>query len=248
MCDSYINSESNNVNEEHLCCAISDKKHQHGVGMKRTWLAERIKEGHVFKKLDARGKVFIEYASVENAWVPVMGENYVYIYCFWVSGSYKKKGHGKKLLEYCIEDAKSNGKSGICVISSKKKTPFLTDKKYMLKYGFEVADVIDNYELLALSFDGTKPSFTEGARKQKIDTKDLTIYYSMQCPYIPNCIEQVEVYCKENKIPLNLVKIDTLEKAKSVPCVFNNYAVFYEGRFITTHLLNLGYLKKMVLK
>lgn len=247
MCDNYINLEINKIADEHLCCAISDKKHQLGVDMKRAWLSERISEGHVFRKLDAKGKVFIEYMPLETAWIPVYGVNYMYIYCFWVSGSFKGKGHGKKLLEYCVEDAKKQKKSGICVISSKKKTPFLTDKKYMLKYGFEVVDTIGDYELLALSFDGQKPVFAEYARIQAIESQNLTIYYSKQCPYIPNCIQQVEQYCKDHNVPLNLIKVDTLEKAKTVPGVFNNYAVFYKGKFETVHLLNEGYLKKKIL-
>ena len=37
-----------------------------------------------------------------------------------------------------------------------------------------------------------------------------------------------------------------LEKAKAMPCVFNNWAVFYDGKFETVHLLNEGYLKKML--
>lgn len=246
MCDNYINLENDNINKEHLCCAISDKKHQYGVELKRSWLAKRLMEGHVFRKLDEKGKVFIEYAPLETAWVPINGENYFYIYCFWVSGSFKGKGHGRKLIEYCIDDAKSQGKSGICVISSKKKMPFLTDKKYMDKFGFKVVDSIGDYELLALSFDCNKPAFTNNAHKQEIDMQELTIYYGKQCPYIPNCMEQVEKFCQDNNIPLNLIEIDTLEKAKSVPCVFNNYAVFYGGKFKTLHLLNEGHLKKMI--
>lgn len=104
------------------------QKHQTGVNDKRNWLAERIKEGHVFRKLDAQGKVFIEYAPLEKAWVPVTGDNYFYIYCLWVSGSYKGKGYGKELLQSCIDDAKAQGKSGICLLSSKKKKPFLSEK------------------------------------------------------------------------------------------------------------------------
>ena len=119
----FITLTPENVMSEHLCCAIADKKHQTGVNDKRNWLAERIKEGHVFRKLDAQGKVFIEYAPLEKAWVPVTGDNYFYIYCLWVSGSYKGKGYGKELLQSCIDDAKAQGKSGICLLSSKKKKP-----------------------------------------------------------------------------------------------------------------------------
>lgn len=236
-----------NLEEEHICCAIADKKHQCGVGVKKEWLKDRISEGHVFRKLDERGKVFIEYSPLETAWTPVIGDNYLYIYCLWVSGSFKKKGYGKELLEYCIDEAKKQNKSGVCVISSKKKKPFLTERKFMIKYGFEMVDTIDNeYELLALSFDGSKPHFTDAAKKQSIESKDLTIYYGLQCPYIPNCINEIQAYCKANEVKLNLVKVDTLEKAKAMPCVFNNWAVFYDGKFETVHLLNEGYLKKML--
>ena len=87
----FITLTPENVMSEHLCCAIADKKHQTGVNDKRNWLAERIKEGHVFRKLDAQGKVFIEYAPLEKAWVPVTGDNYFYI-CGWsVKNNLKNK-------------------------------------------------------------------------------------------------------------------------------------------------------------
>jgi len=242
----FINLTADNVASEHLCCAIADKKHQCGVALKRAWLDDRVGEGHVFRKLNEKGKVFIEYAPLEKAWVPVVGDNYLYIYCLWVSGSFKGKGYGKDLIEYCIDDAKKHNKSGICILSSKKKKPFLSEKKFMQKYGFETVDTVDDYELLALSFSGTKPQFAENARKQTVSNETLTIYYGLQCPYIPNCIEQIEAYCKENNIPLNLIKVDTLEKAKELPCIFNNWAVFYRGKFATVHLLNEGYLKKLL--
>lgn len=246
MQEEYRNLTAENLDREHVCCAISDKKHQNGVAVKKAWLRKRFSEGHVFRKLDANGKVFIEYAPLETAWVPVLGEQYLYIYCLWVSGSYKGQGHGKNLLEYCIADARERGKSGVCVISSICKKPFLTDKMFMRKYGFVTVDTIDDYELLALSFDGSKPHFTEYARKQCISSQALTIYYSMQCPYIPNCIKQIEDYCKENQVPLKTIAVDTLEKSKAVPCVFNNWAVFLGGKFQTVHLLNEGALKKLL--
>lgn len=246
MSAEYINLTMENIDKEHICCAISDKKHQAGVDIKKEWLKDRIQEGHVFRKLDQKGKVFIEYSNAETAWAPVTGNNWIYIHCLWVSGSFKGKGYAKQLLEYCIEDAKTQNKSGVCIISSKKKKPFLSDKKFLNRFGFETADTIDDYELLALSFDGSKPHFTESAKKQRIDSEALTIYYGLQCPYIPNCIQQVQNYCSANDIKLELIKVDSLEKAKSVPGVFNNWAAFYNGKFNTVHLLNEGYLKKLI--
>ena len=84
-----------NVMSEHLCCAIADKKHQTGVNDKRNWLAERIKEGHIFRKLDAQGKVFIEYAPLEKAWILVTGDNYFYIYCLCLFGGRKLQSYWK---------------------------------------------------------------------------------------------------------------------------------------------------------
>jgi ribosomal protein S18 acetylase RimI-like enzyme len=246
MNERFINITLNNIEDEHLCCAISDKKHQDGVHAKKDWLKKQIPKGHIFRKLDVKGKVFIEYSPLESSWVPIAGSNYLYIYCLWVSGKYKGQGHAKSLLEYCIDDAKKQGKSGICVLSSKKKKPFLSDKKFMQKYGFEVVDNVGDYELLALSFDGTKPSFNDGLNLCEIESNDLTIYYGNQCPYIPNCINQIKSYCESNNVPLNLIPVDTLERAKSVPCIFNNWAVFYRGNFETVHLLNERSLKKLI--
>lgn len=244
---SLITLTEANLEQEHLCCAIADKKHQCGVTAKKEWLKERLTEGHTFRKLDEKGKVFIEYAPLEHAWVPVEGSNYVYIYCLWVSGRFKESGYGKALLKSCLVDAKNSGRSGVCIISSRKKKPYLSDKKFMQKNGFETVDTIgQDYELLALSFDGTVPQFTESAKLQQINSSDLTIYYSVQCPFIPNCIEQVKNYCTTNQIAVNLIPVDTLEKAKSVPCVFNNWAVFHKGQFVSNLLLNENALKKLL--
>ncbi len=241
----FITLTPENLEQEHICCAIADKKHQRGVEEKKAWLAERLTEGHIFRKLNTRGKVFIEYTPLENAWVPVIGDNFLYIHCLWVSGSFKGKGYAQELLASCIADAKEQKRSGVCVISAKKKKPFLSDKAFMIKHGFETVDHIGKeYELLAFSFDGTKPQFAESAREQSIANQDLTIYYGLQCPYIPNCLHEVQAYCEANGVTVNLVKVDTLQKAKAMPCVFNNWAVFYHGKFETVHLLNEGYLKK----
>lgn len=244
--DQWIKLTSDNLEKEHICCAISDKKHQEGVALKKQWILDQLKNGHVFLKANVQGKVFIEYAPLESAWASIEGNNYIYIYCLWVAGSFKGKGYGKALLEACIKDAKENHKSGVCILSSKKKKPYISDKKFMIKYGFEVVDTVGDYELLALSFDGTKPVFSLNSREMQISNNDLTIYYDRQCPYINNCIQQVQAYCEKNHIPLNLIEVDTLEKTRSVPCVFNSWATFYKGNYVNNQPLNESALKKLL--
>jgi hypothetical protein len=113
--------------------------------------------------------------------------------------------------------------------------------------GFEVVDTTDNgYELLALSLDGTTPQFGQNVKKQEIESKELTIYYDMQCPYVYQNIEMIKQYCEMNDVPVSLIQVDTLQKAKELPCVFNNWGVFYKGNFETVNLLlDVNYLKRI---
>ena len=206
-----------------------------------------MNEGHVFRKLNARGKIFIEYEPIETAWIPINGKNYEYIYCLWVAGSFKGKGIAKELLEYAINDSKEKKMSGICTLTSKKKKPFLSEKKFFLHYGFKVVDEIGDYELLALQFDNNEvPKFNDNARSMKIDNQDFTIYYSPECPYVEHEIKELTEYSKNNSIKINFIKVDNLEKAKNVPCVFNNWANFYKGKFISNTILNANSFEKII--
>ncbi|MGL5434167.1 MAG: GNAT family N-acetyltransferase [Lachnospiraceae bacterium] len=243
----FINITTENLAEEHICCIMRSKKAHPGIGAKKEWLSERLTEGHVFRKLNAKATVFIEYAPLETAWVPIIGDNYIYIYCLWVEGAPKGSGYGKELMEYCIADAKAKGKSGVCMLGAKKQKAWLSSQDFAKKYSFKAVDTTENgYKLLALSFDGTTPKFAENAKKMSIDGDTLTIYYDMQCPFIPGYVEKIQTYCEEHSVLIYFIKVDTLQKAKELPCVFNNWATFYKGEFQNVNLLNTGSLEKML--
>lgn len=249
MSGEFINLTEEELYKEHLCCIIRSKKSHPGIDAKRQWLSERLKEGHVFRKLNEKATVFIEYAPLETAWVPVIGRNYFYIYCLWVLGDYKGKGYGKALMEYCLADAREKGRSGVCMLGAKKQKSWLSDQAFARRYGFETVDTAENgYELLARSFDGTVPSFAEGVKSPGIEGRELTIYYDMQCPFVYQAVERVKRYCGENDVPVTLLQVDTLQKAKGLPCVFNNWAVFYQGKFKTVNLLDEAALKRILKK
>lgn len=132
---------------------------------------------------------------------------------------------------------------------AKKQKSWLSDQSFAKKFGFEVVDTTDNgYELLALSFDRTTPKFAQSVKNQAIESKELTIYYDMQCPYIFQNIEMIKQYCEMNDVPVSLIQVDTLQKAKELPCVFNNWDVFYKGHFETVNLLDVAYLKRILKK
>ena len=100
---------------------------------------------------------------------------------------------------------------------------------------------------MALKFENTEtPKFNESARNMKIDSKDFTIYYSNECPYVEYEVKELSDYAKDKKIKLNFIKIDSLEKAKNAPCIFNNWANFYKGEFISNTILNANALEKLL--
>ena len=40
----FINLTAENLDSEHVCCAIADKKHQNGVAAKKAWLKAMFSE------------------------------------------------------------------------------------------------------------------------------------------------------------------------------------------------------------
>ena len=100
---------------------------------------------------------------------------------------------------------------------------------------------------MALKFDNTEtPKFNDNARNMQIKNKEFTIYYSNACPYVEYEVKELADYSKENNIKLNFIKIDSLEKAKNAPCIFNNWANFYKGRFISNTILNANAFEKLL--
>lgn len=235
-----------NIAEEHICCAISDKKCVKGYNQKKEWLKKQFSKGYVFKKLDVKHKVFIEYCPAEIAWVPIDAPEY--INCFWVGGSYKGKGFGKQLLSECIKDSKN--KNGIVIISSDKKRPYLADKKFFLKNGFEICDSAPPYfELLAKKnkSNGKSPKFKKHAKENICNNKKgLTVYYSNQCPFTDYYVNtELKEIAKDYDIPLKTIHVDTEEKAHAIPSAFGIYNVFYKGKFLTHEMLTRKKFEKI---
>ena len=67
----YIQITKENIDKEHICCAMSGKQSL----AKKEWLKQRFAEGLVFYRSVERGKCFIEYIPAENAWVPITADS-----------------------------------------------------------------------------------------------------------------------------------------------------------------------------
>ncbi len=244
----YIRVTKENIDKEHICCALSNNKDIQ-VMSKKDWLRDRYDDGLVFLKSIERGKCFIEYIPAENAWNPIDGDGYMYIDCLWVSGSFKGHGYSNDLLEYCISDSKQQGKKGLCVFCADKKKPFLADPKFLKYKGFRVCDKADNgIELWYLPFDdmNEKPKFKECARHVSIDEKGYVLYYTSQCPFNAKYVPMLEDIAKEHNVPFKAIHITSKLEAQSVPTPVTTYALFYDGKYLTNEQMNVNKFLRLV--
>lgn len=236
----YIYVTKDNIENEHICCAISNNKDVQ-VSSKKAWLKARFEDGLVFLKSIERGKCFIEYIPAENAWNPIDARGYMYIDCLWVSGSLKGHGYSDDLLSACIEDSKKQGKKGLCILSSAKKKPFLADPKFLKYKGFKESDEADNgIQLWYYPFEenAEKPVFKECAKHPHIDEEGYVLYYTNQCPFNGKYVPIVEKTAIENNIPFKSIHITSKEEAQNAPTPITTYALFKDGNYITNEQMN----------
>lgn len=239
--EKIIKLDKENISKEHICCAFSDKKCQDGYELKKDWLKKEFDQGYVFRRLDARAKVFIEYGPAEKGWVPITAPNYLLIYCFWVSGQYKEKGYGKALLQLAMDEAKGQGKNGLVTVVGMNKFHFMSDTKWLLLQGFEISQKISSGFVLLVKKRIAKapdPVFNDSVNSGGCPEKmGLVVYYSNRCPFTEYHVNTSLVEtAKKRNIPLKIIKFETMEQAQISPSPATIFSLFYQGNFITTDL------------
>lgn len=236
----YIQVTKDNIENEHICCAISNNNDVQ-VSSKKSWLSERFDDGLVFLKSVERGKCFIEYIPAENAWNPIDAKGYMYIDCLWVSGSFKGHGYSTDLLEACIADSKKKGKKGLCILSSAKKKPFLADPKFLTHKDFSVCDESDNgIQIWHLPFTEkvTPPKFKECAKHPHVEDAGYVLYYTSQCPFNAKYVPVIENLAKEKSVQFKAIHVQSKKQAQNVPSPITTYALFFNGEYITNEQMN----------
>lgn len=236
----YIDVTRDNIEKEHICCAITPKVGESCVADKKAWMLDRFEDGLTFKKLDVRAKVFIEYIPAEKAWAPIDAPGCMHVNCLWVSGSYKLHGYGSQLLELCKQDAVEKGKTGLTVITTAKKQPFLSDGHFLKHKGFQVADAADpHFELLYLPLgDGPLPRFHDNVRSGHIEESGLVLYYTNQCPYTNTYAQRIAAVARAYDVSLTVRRLTSYQEAQASPCAVTTYSLYKDGRFITNEVLS----------
>jgi GNAT superfamily N-acetyltransferase len=232
----FINLSPTNLAEEHICCAIAGNQHQEGVDLKKAFLAHGLERGLVFRKLDVRGKVFIEYALAESAWRPIDAPGYLVIHCLWVSGRYKGHGIGRDLLQYCL-DAGSKFQ-GVAVVAGRK--PYLTDTRFYEHQGFEVVDRTESgFDLLCYRSEDRAPvpRFTPSAKRSTVpEDGGVHFEYAYQCPFVPGCLRDMSEMAQEIGLSVTTRELASAKEAQSAASPFGTFGAFLYGRLVTHEL------------
>lgn len=236
----YIKVTKENIEKEHICCAISNNNDIQ-VASKKAWLSEQFEDGLVFLKSTERGKCFIEYIPAENAWNPILANGYMYIDCLWVSGAFKGHGYSSDLLNACIEDSKSKGKKGLCILAAAKKKPFLADPGFLKYKGFQVCDEADNgiqLWYLPLAENAVLPQFRDCAKHPHTGEMGYVLYYTSQCPFNAKYVPLIEKIAKEKGIQFKAIHLQNKVEAQNAPTPNTTYALFLDGNYITHEQMN----------
>jgi N-acetylglutamate synthase and related acetyltransferases len=237
-----IDINASNIDSEHVCCALgNDKDNKRMAATKKAWLKDRFSEGLVFRRLDERGKVFIEFIPIEKAWKPLDGSNCMVIDCLWVSGRFKGQGYSTRLLDECVVEARRRKMDGVVAVSSSKARPFLTEKSFFERHGFVSVDTAPPYfELMFLSLRGGSPSprFTERAKAGTCPKEEgLVFAYSNQCPFMEDYVALFAKVARGMGMTASVVKLESAAQAREWGSPFGTLGIFFNGKIATHELM-----------
>lgn len=245
-----IQVNQSNLQSQHICCAISKTPDaQKCAAAKKGWMEQRFAEGYEFWKLDAQGKVLIEFIPAKNAWCPIQADGWLFIDCFWVSGQYKGKGYANALFQKAVDAAKQQSLKGIVALSGNKKQPFLSDPGFYKHKGFVEADTAPpHYVLLALPFkEGAPlPKFNNTVKQPQVSDNGFVVYYTNHCPHTSKFVPLLQEVAQNRGLPFTAVEITTTKQAQSAPNPFTAYAMFYNGQFVANEIFSEPKMNKFI--
>ncbi len=232
-----VDVNDKNIDEQELFCKKTKKKFP-GYQNKVKWMKERFKEGLKYKVLYVKegnketSRGMIEYIPGEYNWRGIKADGWMVIHCLWVVGKHKKKGYGSQLIEYALKDAKEAGLHGVVGMTA-DKGGWLPKKTLYEKSGFELVDEMQPYFGLygkRFSDEAPKPAFHPISKeKLKKYHSGVTIFYSDQCPYVVDLVNEIRDLPKTDK--LNLVKFEScIEAQENGIYPYGTYCVICNGK------------------
>jgi len=245
MCAKIIDINEKNIDEQGLFCKKTKTKLA-GYKNKVKWMKERFKDGLKYKLLIVKegaketSRGMIEYIPGEYNWRGIQADGWMVIHCLWVVGKHKKKGYGSDLIELSMKDAKEADLHGVVGMTA-DKGGWMPKKTLYENLDFELVDEMEPYfRLYAKGFkaDAPKPKFHPiSEEKLKEHESGVTIFYSDQCPYVVDLVDEVKGLPKTNN--LKLIKFESCKDAQENGIYpYGTYCVMCNGeRSLYQHTL-----------
>jgi len=245
----FVTLDADSLDQHHICCALGDPKHATGVAQKKEWLRERFAEGLVFRMLDVRGKVFIEYAPAETAWRPVVAPGWLVVHCLWVSGRFAGHGYGRQLVEYALDDARNRGKYGLVVAAARRKRPFLSDPRFLARLGFEACDRRGEFVLFAnrVADGGAAPQFAPSVQIADAPPRGpFVARHTAQCPFNAHWAEDMAAAVRDQGYDCRVEALTRRRDAQAVASPLGAFGLEQQGRLVTHHLGTRGAVARLL--
>lgn len=244
----FIELTADNLEHEHIGCAkAAGAEGKRCSAAKKAWMRAAFPAGYRFVRLDGPGKVFIETMPAESAWSSICAEGWLFIDCFWVSGQFKGKGYGARLLAEAERQAREAGKKGLVAVTADKKRPFLSDPGFYAHHGFTVADTAPPfYRLVALPFSpaAAPPTFAESVKAPKVAAAGTAVYYTDHCPYTEKYMGLLKAVAEKRGAAFTAVKLESAAAAQNAPNPFTTWAMFQDGAFVTNEIFSPAKFEK----
>lgn len=235
-----ISVDVSNIDKVGFFCYMSKRKSE-GYINRRNWLLHRFNEGLRIKMLDLPERGFIEYMPGESCWRAVRADGYFVIHCLWVVGKSRDKGLGLALLNSCVDDARSQGRSGVVMLASSRV--WLAGPDLFLKAGFEAVSSPNHtapFTLLVKRFGlAPLPSLAgDWDRKAEVLGPGLTVVRSSQCPYIPDATRAALQAAETAGISASIVELknrnDVMDKS---PSPYGVFSLVLDGKLVSYHYM-----------
>ena len=248
---SIITVDAENVDRMGFFCA-KNTKHP-GYVAKRSWLDQRFAEGMRIKLLlteTGERAGFLEYIPGQYTWRVVHASNYLVVHCIWVKPvKPAREGMASTLINACLEDAESNGRQGVAVVTS--DGPWMAGKAVFLNHGFQQVDEAPpGYQLLVRrTGKGGTPAFPTNWDQRVSQCRDLQLLYTNQCPYIGKAVADLPPVAERHGTHLRLMEMsDPVEARERMPSPYGVISLVHEGRLLADHPISATRFKNILRK
>jgi GNAT superfamily N-acetyltransferase len=240
------------IDESGFFCYMSKRK-EPGYKQKREWLEARFAEGMKIKILHENGGrdvAFIEYIPGEYAWRAVNAPGYMVIHCLWVVGKGRGKGYGSRLIKECVDDARTQKKRGVVMITTNRV--WMARKDIFANNGFtEMDQAPPSFQLMGIRFGaGPEVCFPENwdDRARRFGP-GLTVIRTPQCPYIENGTKDVLAFAKGRGMRTQVVEFKTAQEVQErSPSAYGVFGIVLDGSFFAYHYLLQKDFDKLMLE